>query len=63
MKLSNAAFLLGTVLGLPAFFLDVKSLPLVAQVGWAISLLCFLNFGIECWIFEHTDRYDDNRPE
>jgi hypothetical protein len=56
MKLSNAAFSVGTLLGLPAFFMKVGGLPVAAQVGLLVAIFCCGIVGVALWAFEHADR-------
>ncbi|EKS9798934.1 hypothetical protein QDD76_004927 [Burkholderia cepacia] len=52
MKLSNALFLAGGLIGLPAFFVRVGSLPSTAAIGWAVAMIGCGIAGVAAWAFE-----------
>lgn len=54
MKRSNATFLLGAVIGIPAFFVHVKALPAAAQVAWAVAVFACGIAAAALWSFERS---------
>lgn len=53
MRPSNAAFLFGTVVGMPAFFVQVSTFPAATQIAWAATVLACGIAGVALWAFEH----------